>query len=200
MLAFQSAIGYNVIANAYASFSSAPLISTAYILANIIGGVIKLPIAKMLNVWGRAEGFTFFLGVLLLGIIIVASCTGPSSYCAGYVLYWIGYDALYYIMQVFVADTSGLKNRAWAFAFVATPFICTAFTAPLAADSFLTTSNWRWAWGAFAIIMPVVFLPLAIVFKYYQRKAEKMGLVVVEKSGRTTGQSIVHYIHEFGSE
>ncbi|KAL1296500.1 hypothetical protein AAFC00_000012 [Neodothiora populina] len=198
MLAFQSAVGNQVIANAYADFAAAPEISTASILANIIGGVIKLPIAKVLNIWGRSEGFVFFVGVYLLGIIVIASCTGPSGYAAGYVLYWIGYDAIYYILQVYVADTSGLRNRAWAFAFVSTPFICTAFTGPLAASSFLTTSSWRWAWGAFAIIMPFVFLPLAFVFKFYQRKAERMGLYKKESSGRSIVQSTIHYIHEFG--
>ena len=197
MLAFQSAIGNNVIANAYANFSAAPQIATAGILANIIGGVLKLPIAKVLNIWGRAEGFLFFVAVYLLGIIIIASCNGPSGYAAGYVLYWVGYDAIYLILQVFIADTSGLRNRAWAFAFASTPFICTAFTGSLAAQSFLTHTTWRWAYGAFAIIMPFVFVPLAIVFKYYQKKAEKLGLFVREPSGRSFVQSLVHYLHEF---
>lgn len=200
MLAFQSAIGSNVINNAYSGFINAPQIGTAYILANIIGGVLKLPIAKMLNIWGRTEGFLVFVGVYVLGIIVIASCTGPNGYAAGYVLYWIGYDAIYIILQIFVADTSGLKNRAWAFAFVSTPFIATAFLGPRAAQSFLDMTTWRWAYGAFAIIMPVVFLPIAVVFKYYQRKAEKMGLFTSKDSGRTMMQSIVHYIHEFDGE
>lgn len=200
MLALQSAIGNNVIYYAYSNFMSAPQVSTANILASIIGGVLRLPIAKILNLWGRAEGFLLFAGVYLLGIIVIASCTGPNGYAAGYVLYWIGYDAIYFIMDVFIADTSGLRNRAFAFAFVGTPFICTAFTGPLAAQSFITRdpkTGWRWAYGAFAIIMFVVLTPLAIVFKFFQRKAEKMGLFVREPSGRTKWQSCVHYFHDF---
>ncbi|KAH8809296.1 putative siderochrome-iron transporter [Xylogone sp. PMI_703] len=197
MLALQSAIGNNVIYYAYSSFTTAPAVTTAQILASVIGGVIKLPIAKLLNIWGRAEGFALFVGVYLLGIILIASCNGPSGYAAGYVLYWVGYDAIYLILDVFVADTTGLRNRPFAFGFVSTPFICTAFTGPLAAQSFLEHSTWRWAYGAFAIIMPVVFLPLVIAFKFYQRKAERMGLFNRVTSGRTRMQSIVHYIHEF---
>lgn len=197
MLALQSAISSNVINKAYSSFASAPQISTANILYSIIGGVIKLPIAKTINIWGRAEGYLVFIGVYVLGLIILAACNSPNSYAAGYVLYWIGYDAIYLILQIFVADTSGLRNRAFAFAFASTPFICTAFTGPLAGQSFLNTSSWRWAYGAFAIIQPFVFAPLAIVFKFYQRKAEKMGLYKREPSGRTVFQSIIHYIHEF---
>lgn len=197
MLALQSAIGNNVIYYAYAEFSSASQVSTASILAAIIGGVLKLPIAKILTIWGRAEGFLVFVGIYLLGIIVIASCNGPSGYAAGYVLYWVGYNAIYLILDVFIADTTGLKNRAFSFAFASTPFICTAFTGPLAAESFLSMTSWRWAYGAFAIIMPFIFVPLAVVFKFYQRKARKLGLLKDVDSGRTTIQSIIHYFHEF---
>ena len=200
MLALQSAIGNNVIFYAYSTFASAPQVNTANILAAIIGGVLRLPIAKILNLWGRAEGFLLFIGVYLLGIVVIASCTGPNGYAAGYVLYWIGYDALYFIMDVFIADTSGLRNRAFAFAFVGTPFICTAFTGPLAAQTCINRdlkNGWRWGYGAFAIIMFFVLTPLVVVFKFFQMKAEKMGLFVREASGRTKWQSFVHYFHDF---
>ncbi|KAK1061215.1 Siderochrome iron transporter 2 [Friedmanniomyces endolithicus] len=197
MLAFQQSIQGIATVAAYADFQTAPAITTASILANIIGGVLKLPIAKTLNLWGRAEGYLVMFAIYLIGIIVLAASTGPNSYAAGYVLYWIGYDQLYLIMDIFVADVSGLRNRAFAFAFVSTPFICTAFTGPLAAQSFLTNTTWRWALGAFAIIQPFVFIPLALVFKWHQRKAEKMGLFQRETSGRSMVQSIIHYLHEF---
>lgn len=193
----QSSINASIIQNAYSNFAAAPQVSTAQILANIIGGVLKLPIAKVLNLWGRAEGLMFFTVVYLLGLIILAACNGPNVFAAGYILYWIGYDALYLILDLFIADTFGLRNRAFAFGFASTPFICTAFTGPLAAQSFIEHSNWRWSYGAFAIIMPVVFAPLMILFKYYQRKAEEMGVYRRRPSGRRLMESIVYYIHEF---
>lgn len=39
-----------------------------------------------------------------------------------------------------------------------------------------------------------------MVFKFYQRKAEKQGLFVRTPSGRTTLQSILHYLHEFDGQ
>lgn len=197
ILALQSSISSNVIQRAYSEFQAAPQVSTANILSSVISGVVKLPVARMLNVWGRTEGFLVFVGVYLLGLVILASCNNPNSYAAGYVLYWVGYDAIYLVLDVFVADTSGLRNRAFAFGFASTPFICTAFTGPIAAQSFLRHTSWRWAYGAFAIITPFVFLPLAAVFKFYQRKAERMCLFVREPHGRTKMQSVVHYIKEF---
>lgn len=197
ILALQSSISSNVIQNAYANFEAAPQVSTANILASVIGGVLKLPTARMLNIWGRTEGFLVFVGIYLLGLVLLAVCNNPNSYAAGYVLYWVGYDAIYLVLDVFVADTSGLRNRAFAFGFASTPFICTAFTGPIAAESFLKHASWRWAYGTFAIVTPFVFLPLAAVFKFYQRKAERMCLFVREPNGRTKLESVIHYIHEF---
>jgi MFS family permease len=197
MLALQQGTTTQLNALAYSNFIAAPEITTAFILSSIIGGIIKLPIAKILNIWGRAEGFFLFICVYLLGMIIIAASNGPSAYAAGYVLYWIGYDAIYLILDVFVADTSGLRNRAFAFAFVSTPFICTAFTAPLLGEAFVNHTGWRWGYGSMIIIMFAVFMPLVIVFKVFQRKAERQGLFVREKSNRTFMQSITHYFHEF---
>ncbi|KAJ5679405.1 hypothetical protein N7462_007649 [Penicillium macrosclerotiorum] len=197
MLSLHEYIGSNVLYYAYSKFQLAPQVTTANILATIIGGVLKLPIGKILGLWGRAEGLFVFLIVYLLGMIILAACTGPNSYAAGYVLYWVGFDAIYLILEIFIADTSGMRNRAFAFAFSTTPYICTAFTGSLAAQSFINTSGWRWAYGAFCIIQPFVFMPLIFVFKFYENKAKKMGVFSRQPSGRSVMQSILHYIHEF---
>jgi len=197
VLALQEIINGNLMNYVYSGFSQSALISTAGILSSTIGGPMKLIAGKLLNVVGRAEGLAVFVTIYVVGIIVLASSNGPSSYAAGYTLFFVGYDAIYLILDIFVADTSGLKNRAFTFAFVSTPFICTSFTGSLAAQSFVETSGWRWGYGAFAIIMPFLFLPLMIVFKMYEKKAEKMGLFKREDHGRTIPQSIIHYIHEF---
>jgi MFS family permease len=203
MLALQQGMTTQLNNAAYAGFSLAPQLATAGILASIIGGVLKLPIAKMLNIWGRAEGFFVFICVYIVGMIILAASKDANTYAAGYVLYWIGYNSLYLIMDVFIADTSGLRNRAFAIAFAQTPFICTAFTAPLLGQAFIkelgheNRPGWQWGYGAFIIIMFFVFMPLVIVFKFYQRKAERLGLYRREASGRNFYQSVVYYFHQF---
>lgn len=197
MLAFHQTMLTTLSNYVYGSFKSAPQIPTAYIASSIIGGVLKLPLGKTLNLWGRAEGLAISLLIYTIGMIILAACNGPNVYVAGYVLYWIGYYCIYLILEIFIADTTGLRNRAWAFAFSTTPFICTGFTAPLAVNSFIKTSGWRWGFGVFAITQPFVFGSLAVVFKYYEKKAEKLGIYKKQPSGRTVGQSILHYFHEF---
>lgn len=197
MLAFHQGILSNISTYVFADFKSAPQIQTSYITSDVVAGVMRLPLAKTLNLWGRAEGLIISLCIYLVGIIILAACDGPSAYAAGYTIYFIGYDCIYLILEIFIVDTTGLRNRAWAFAFATTPFICTAFTAPLAVTSFLENAGWRWSFGVFAIVQPFVFLPLAFAFKYFERKAAKLSVYRKEPSGRSIPQSIVHYFHEF---
>lgn len=73
----------------------------------------------------------------------------------------------------------------------------TAFAGSRAAAAFLENVNWRWGFGCFAIIVPVVAAPLFIRLKLSLRKAEKEGRFVKEKSGRTLWQSLKKVIIEF---
>lgn len=98
------------------------------------------------------------------------------------------------------ADASKLKNRALAYAFTSSPYIITAFAGPKAADRFYYEVNWRWAFGCWAIVFPIVAAPLYIVLKYNLRKAKKTGIVHHEKENRTVLQSTWYYICEFDGE
>ncbi|CAK7215175.1 hypothetical protein SCUCBS95973_002392 [Sporothrix curviconia] len=201
VVSLQAAISNNIIYYAYADFASAPQIAQSYILAAVISGVLQLPIAKTLNLWGRAEGFLVFVAVYTLGLVVMAACTGPASYAAGYTIYYVGYTAVNFILSIFVADTSGLHNRAFAFALTGAPTICTAFVGPLAAQAFVTHVSWQWAYGAFAVIIPATCAPLAVVLKVFQKRAEAQGIFVRRPTAsaqqRTLWRSIVHYLVAF---
>jgi MFS family permease len=105
-----------------------------------------------------------------------------------------------YCVDVITADASKLKNRGLAYAFTSSPYIITAFAGPKAAEDFLNTINWRWGFGCFAIIFPVVASPLFFVLKYNLRKAQKEGVLGDGNSGRTWMEKIRHYFIEFDSE
>ena len=105
-----------------------------------------------------------------------------------------------YCVDVITADASKLKNRGLAYAFTSSPYIITAFAGAKAADDFYYNISWRWGFGCFAIIFPVVAAPLYFVLKFNLRKAEKEGKLREEKSGRTVLQSIWYYVLEFDGE
>jgi MFS family permease len=85
-------------------------------------------------------------------------------------------------VAVLAADVTSIKNRGLAFAFTSSPYMITAFAGSKAAESFLLHVNWRWGFGAFAIIVPGVTIPLFVLLKYQQRKAEKQGVIAPERS------------------
>jgi MFS family permease len=183
---------------ANASFSTSQLLSVSSVMSSIIGGVLRLPTAKIIDIWGRAEGFFIMMCICIVGLIIFAASNNVQTYAAASVIYYIGYDGMYYVMTVFIADTTRLKHRILMLAISQTPFICTAFTTPYAVASFVSGAGWRWGYGTFAIVTPVACLPLCGVFYYYQRKAEKMGLYKrTESPARGWFQTITHYWVEF---
>lgn len=57
--------------------------------------------------------------------------------------------------------------------------------------------GWRWAFGIFAILHPLLNFPLFALLMYYQRKAIRMGLVPVRNTGRSLVESIKYYVVEF---
>lgn len=102
-----------------------------------------------------------------------------------------------YSLSVFIADTSALKNRALMFAFLFSPFIITTWISGPVAESFLANGSWRWAFGTFAIVTPVMTAPLIALFYYNYRKAIGMGLLVRKRSERTWPETAKHYFVEF---
>lgn len=138
---------------------------------------------------------------LSTGLVTMAACTNVQSYAAGQVFLWLGYNGMMYVLQVVMADTSSLKNRAYVFAFSNTPYIVTTFAGPRAAASFIRTSGWPWAYGVFTVVIPLISVPISVVLFLNQRKAFKMGLLTKkEQSGRSFFQSVSYYFWEFDGE
>lgn len=85
------------------------------------------------------------------------------------------YNGLNYVISIFVADTSALKNRSLMFAFTSSSYIITVWVGGPVANSFLKHGGFRWAFGMWAILTPFICLPLWFLFMYNYRKAEKLG-------------------------
>jgi len=100
-------------------------------------------------------------------------------------------------LSVFIADTSQLKNRAFAFAFVSSPYILTVWMGGPTADAFLKGPGFRWGFGVFAIITPVITIPLFALFTLNYRKAKKAGLMPHVASGRNFSETAKYYAVQF---
>ncbi|KAI5820894.1 siderophore iron transporter-like protein [Pyronema omphalodes] len=181
------------------SFFMHSLVSTIAIVSNIVGGVLKLPIAKLLDLWGRAEGFCLMLACTVIGLAMMAGCTNVSIYAGAQVFYWVGFNGMSYILQVFMADTSTLKHRALVFGFSLTPYIGTTFAGPALAQRFYQESTWQWGHGVWTIILPFMCLPFLVIVFRNQSKAKKQGFIKQNPNhvGKTIPELIVYYFWEF---
>ncbi|KAJ6099889.1 hypothetical protein N7467_001424 [Penicillium canescens] len=195
--AMQSSINYSLMSYVTSDFESHSLLNVIYIVADAMTAAVYIPTAKVMDVWGRAEGYLCMTVFATLGLIIMAACHNLPTFCAAYVFYSIGFGGMTYCVDVITADISTLKNRALAFAFTSSPYIITAFAGPKAAESFYEKISWRWGFGCFAIIFPIVAAPLFFILKVNLRKAKIDGLLHNEPTGRTVLQSIWHYTKEF---
>lgn len=154
--------------------------------------------AKLMDIWGRAEGFLLMFAFSELGLILTACSHNLPTYCAAQVFYSVGFAGLIYSIEVLAIDASDLRNRGLAFAFTSSPYIITAFAGPAAAEAFLEKVTWEWGFGCFAIIMPFFTLPLYALLKYNLRKAKRLGLVKPrQRSGRTLSENVVYWFNEF---
>ncbi|KAK6076888.1 siderophore iron transporter mirb [Seiridium cupressi] len=180
------------------SFASVPLTATTGVVSSLVGGLFRLPLAKIIDLWGRPQGYFLMVCCMTIGLIMMAACQNVETYAAAQVFYWVGYNGFVYIISVFVSDTSSLKNRGLMFAYVSSPYIITTWINGRIADAFLNGPGFRWSFGAFAIIVPFMMLTLWALMMYNYRKAKKLGVLVPRKaSGRTTLQSLSHYVQEF---
>ncbi|KAI0547188.1 MFS general substrate transporter [Xylaria curta] len=179
------------------SFGRHGLLTTASLVARIIGGVVALTIAKIIDIWGRCEGFILMVVITVIGQILKAVSHDIETYATGYTLYWVGHIGMNYVITIMLADMTTLKNRLIMFGLQNTPGIATVFAGSRIADLFYHEAHLRWAYGAFAILLVAFAIPVCVVFIWCQRKAFKQGLIQKHKSNRTVWQSVKHYVVEF---
>jgi MFS family permease len=145
--AFQSSITGNLTPYVTSGFEEHSLLTVISIVSNSMAAAVYIPTAKLLDLWGRAEGFATMVCFATLGLIIMAASTNLATYCAAQVFYTIGFGGMIYCVDVITADSSSLKHRGLAFAFTSSPYIITAFAGPKAAEGFYNNINWRWGFG-----------------------------------------------------
>ncbi|KAK6215854.1 hypothetical protein LQW54_004034 [Pestalotiopsis sp. IQ-011] len=197
--AFTSGVAGTLTTYAVSSYGSHSLVSTTSIISGLIPGLTKLAYAKYMDNFGRPQGFVLAVSCMTIGLIMFAGCNNVETYCAAAVFYYTGYSWLDFTITIFIADTSKLRNRAFSIAYISSPWLITTWVYGYACNSILADGGmgWRWGFGVFAIVVPVVCFPLWALFYFNQRKAIKRGLIHVKPHGRGPIENIVFYAKEF---
>ncbi|PLB44221.1 MFS general substrate transporter [Aspergillus steynii IBT 23096] len=168
------------------------LTAATVIMSNIIAGVSKIPLAKVLDTWGRPQGLTAAVFVWVMGFIMMALCNNVQTYAAAQVFYNVGFQAVSFCLTVFVSDTSSLKNRGLMLAYSSSSYIITSWVGGPISQSVLNGPGWRWGFGIFCIAIPAIVAPLCVLFFWNHHKARKAGLLP-PSGGPLTLQRIRQY-------
>lgn len=155
------------------------LYSTLQVLQQVVIAVLKFPVAKVADVFGRAEGFAVSLFFYVLGFILIAACQTFSTLAAGVFFYAIGNTGTQIMLQIIIADAVSTKWRGAAIGLLSWPYLMNfavsgQFVEALAGPLF-NLPTWRWGPGIFAIVFPVAMSPLIFALASSQRQVKKAG-------------------------
>ncbi|EOO02487.1 putative siderophore iron transporter mirb protein [Phaeoacremonium minimum UCRPA7] len=138
----------------------------------------------------------FMLLILVIGLIMKATCQSVEAYVAAHTLFWVGHIGQGYVIDVMLADMTSLRNRMIMFGINGTPTIASTFAGPRIAQLYYKHLNFRWAFGSWAIILVGFCVPVIAIMIYEQRKAAKIGVLPQEGPQRAWWQSVWHYTLE----
>lgn len=144
--------------------------------------------AKIANVFGRLEAFSISVFLYVIGYIQMAGSNNVKTFASAQIFYSAGSTGLQILIQIFVADTSDLLNRALFSSLPDVPFLITVWVGPPIANSLPAPTMWRWGYGLWTIVLPVAFMPLALVLFLSMRKAARLHLL---PPSPWKGQSVV---------
>ncbi|KAK5135545.1 hypothetical protein LTR08_005180 [Meristemomyces frigidus] len=167
----------NLTIYATSEFAAHSLVSTVLVVQGVVLAVVKPPMSKIADVFGRFEAFTLSVLVYIIGYVQQAAANNVKTYAAAQIFYSAGQTGLQILIQIFIADTSDLLNRALVVTLPDVPFVVNVWIGPALADVVLRKLSWRWGYGIWAVVLPVAFLPLALTLCMNQRKAARRGLL-----------------------
>ncbi|CAH2350557.1 glutathione exchanger 1 [[Candida] railenensis] len=160
---------------ATSEFNAASLISTAAVVYKITA-IVSYPImAKLNDLFGRAEGFGFSVLLYCLAYVLYSSCQNVQTYVCAEIFYAIGRIGYRVFQQVFIADTTSLINRGFWSSFPdAIAAVPALYVGTVIQDAFIEHSTWRWGYGVWAIIMGVSCILLTSFMFYLDNKANQV--------------------------
>ncbi|KAL2822423.1 siderophore iron transporter mirA [Aspergillus granulosus] len=149
---------------------------------SVVGNIARIcafpVIAKLSDVFGRAELFSFSITFQTMSYILYASSQAIMQYFAAAVLDAIGATGFILTQQVFIADATNLVNRAfWSILPESITTIPALYLGSIIGERFLNDAGWRWSYGTWAIVTPIFAIPLVSIVAILQRRARKHGLV-----------------------
>lgn len=152
------------------------------IATSLIGAVSRPFIAKFADVTSRPHTYTLILAFYVIGHVIVASCTNLSAYIVSSVFATMGSSGVEVLNAVIVGDLTPLEWRGFVTSMLTAPYIINCWFSGLIVEAILKRNQWRWGYGMFAVILPAMLIPAIVILTYYDRKAQRLGILNIASS------------------
>lgn len=170
-LSLDSVTTYNYTVIATSSFGHHAMISTTSVATGIIGSICQPMISKIADVSSRAESLIVIVCFYVLGYIVTAASKSISAYICGQVLVSVGSSGLNFLISLLAADITPLKYRGLLIGITSFPYFINFWYGAYVASDIIST-NWRWGYGMFTIIVPVCSAPLIFSMYYLEHIGE----------------------------
>ena len=166
-------------------FDAYLLYPTVTVMQQVLIGVMKLPVAKLSDVFGRAEVYAMSIVLYMLGFVVMSVSQRISDLFGGVVLQAIGSTGTQIMQQIVIADWVPAEWRGLAIGLVSAPYIINFAVAPKIVGALCdpstcamaTSGAWRWGTGMFTILLPVAAAPIILVLAINQSRARRQGIV-----------------------
>ncbi|TDZ40499.1 Siderophore iron transporter 1 [Colletotrichum trifolii] len=155
--------------------------STINVLRSVVAVASQPTAAKIADIYGRFETTAAAILLYVVGTALEASATTVEVFCAGAILYQIGYTCIVLLLEVLVADFSSMRSRVFFSYVPAIPFIFNTWISGTVTAAVLRATTWRWGIGMWAVILPVASLPLLTSLYAFGQKSRRLGRARVSK-------------------
>ncbi|PNY24610.1 Ferrichrome-type siderophore transporter [Tolypocladium capitatum] len=155
---------------ATSSFSLHSYLSTINVLRSVIAVAAQPTAAKIADVFGRFEIVAVSTVCYVAGMAIESTASSVYAFCAGAIVYQVGYTCIVLLLEVLVADFSSMRARVFFSYIPALPFIVNTWISGSVTSAVLSVTTWRWGIGMWCIIYPIASMPLLITLYSVDRR------------------------------
>ncbi|KAK0541209.1 hypothetical protein OC835_000301 [Tilletia horrida] len=175
-ISLDSNTGYLYLNWACSEYGALSAFSTVSIVQQLTMAIAKPPLAKISDVFGRAQAYAFSLALYVLGYIIVTFSASLRTLLCGLMLVSAGITGLQTLQSIIVADTTAPRYRGLVIGLCNIPFLINFLIAGPLVDLVLRNGTWRLGYGMWIIAMPIAAAPLLVTLAIGQRNARRAGL------------------------
>lgn len=179
-------VRYQFEAFATSSYGTHSLLSTVNVVTSIIAVAAQPFYARLSDSFGRGELLVFCILFYVVGTILQSQAHNVQIYAGGSIIYQFGYTGVMLLLQLLAGDFSLLNWRLLASFIPATPYIINTWIS----GNVVSAVGLKWSWGIamWAIIFPVVCLPLLFCLAHMHYRAVKSGQMAILREEKTEYQ------------